>query len=372
MTSVAAPFHPTHTTGSWEDFENRVGGAAPALALFALGCAPLLWLDMELRERISSTVLLTPSAGLLFVALWMSRPSRWPALLVIHVLIALVVSRPDDDAWHPTRDPACHRSRAGLRRLRRHRHHDADPRAHTAGHLAGASAPSSVCALGGLAGSLFTLLLRGGTGPVGPTYTYDLLSVWASLGLGLVTLGSVTLMWLLKIRSEVPELLLQSRRLLVGITAWVLAAGLFGIIFLREPHTTPIVMPILAGPALVLGCFRLPPRWALTLSALFILEFAFITTHRDGPFSVTDPECARQPAAAADRHLRHGAIPAVDRCHAAARHRDRVRSSSTRDWSATRNACAATRASSRQPRREPGAPRRWTCTTASARRWPAC
>jgi signal transduction histidine kinase len=48
-------------------------------------------------------------------------------------------------------------------------------------------------------------------------------------------------------------------------------------------------MPIIAGPALVFGCFRLPPRWALSLSALFILEFAFITTHRQGPYSITDP-----------------------------------------------------------------------------------
>jgi signal transduction histidine kinase len=48
-------------------------------------------------------------------------------------------------------------------------------------------------------------------------------------------------------------------------------------------------MPIMAGPALVIGCFRLPPRWALTVSAIFILEFVLITTHREAPFSVTDP-----------------------------------------------------------------------------------
>jgi signal transduction histidine kinase len=40
----------------------------------------------------------------------------------------------------------------------------------------------------------------------------------------------------------------------------------------------------------VFGCFRLPPRWALTLSALFILEFAFIVTHRTGQFSIIDQD----------------------------------------------------------------------------------
>jgi signal transduction histidine kinase len=288
MTSDAAPFHPTHTTGSWEDFENRVGGAAPALVLFTLGCLPLLWLDRVLREPISSTVLLTPSAGLLFIALWMSRPSRWPALVVIHVLAALLISAVTTGpgtvrdillAVVPVPASAISAAIATMLLIR------------VPIQLAIWQVPRAIIggALGGLAGSLVTLLLRGTRGPVGPTITYDLLSGWASLGLGLVTLGSVTLMWLLKIRTDVPELQLRSRGLLAGITAWVLAAGLFGVIFLQEPHTTPIAMPIIAGPALVLGCFRLPPRWALSVSALFILEFAFITTHREGPFSVTDP-----------------------------------------------------------------------------------
>jgi signal transduction histidine kinase len=288
MTSVAAPFHPTHTTGSWEDFENRVGGAAPALALFALGCAPLLWLDVVLRESASSTVLLTPSAGLLFVALWMARPSRWPAMVVIHVLMALgvgvVLSLPGTIrgillAVLPV--PACAISCAVATMLL----------IRVPIQLAIWQVPLAIigCVLGGLAGSLVTLLLRGGTGPFGPTYTYDLLSGWASLSLGAVTLGSVVLMWMLKIRKNVPELLLRSRRILGAIGAWVLFSGVVGVMFLREPHTTPLAMPIIAGPALVFGCFRLPPRWALTLSTLFILEFAFITTHRDGPYSVTDP-----------------------------------------------------------------------------------
>jgi signal transduction histidine kinase len=77
---------------------------------------------------------------------------------------------------------------------------------------------------------------------------------------------------------------------LLGILAWVLAAALFGIAFIGERHTTPLIMPIIAGPALVLGCFRLPPRWALTLSAIFVLEFALVTSRREGPFSITDPD----------------------------------------------------------------------------------
>jgi len=71
--------------------------------------------------------------------------------------------------------------------------------------------------------------------------------------------------------------------------AWVLAVGLFGVALLGEPHITPLAMPIIVGPALVLGCFRLPPRWALSLSALFILEFAVITARRDGEFSIANP-----------------------------------------------------------------------------------
>ena len=293
MTSVATPlhappFHPTHSTGSWEDFEKRVGGAAPALALFALATLPLVWLDTRLGESSRSTVLLVPSAGMLFIALWLSRPSRWPALVVTHVLLALGLGAAGDGLPHTTRDlllliapvPVCgiFGAIATMLLIR------------VPIQLAIWQVPRAIIggALGGLAGSLVMLALRSGSEPAGPSYTFDLLSNWASLGLGALALGQVVLMWLLKIRAGVPELQLRSRRALIGIAAWVLGAGVIGVLFLREPHTTPIALPIIAGPALVLGCFRLPPRWALTLSALFILEFAFITTHRDGPFSIDD------------------------------------------------------------------------------------
>lgn len=199
MTNVAAPFHPTHTTGSSEDFEKRVGGAAPALALFALGCAPLLWLDRMLQEPDGSPILLMPSAGLLYIALWMSRPSRWPALVVVHMLVALAVgsalSMP-----HTVREillaivpvPVCGIFAAVTTMLL----------IRVPIQLAIWQVPLAIIggALGGLAGSLVALLLRLGTGPTGPSYTFDLLSGWASLGLGAVTMGAVTLMWLLKIR----------------------------------------------------------------------------------------------------------------------------------------------------------------------------
>jgi signal transduction histidine kinase len=288
MTSMATPFHPTHTTGSWEDFEQRVGGVAPALALFALGCAPLLWLDIALRVSADAPVLLTPSAGWLFVALWMSRPSRWPALVLVHMLLALVIHAfmsPPVTAGDillavvPVPTCAIFGAVATMMLIR------------VPIQLAIWQVPRAIIggALGGLAGSLITMLLHGWQAPVGPSFTYDLFGSWASLGLGAVTLGQVCLMWLLKIRVGVPELLLSSRRTLVGIAAWVLLTGVLGLVLLGAPHTTALLMPIVAGPALVFGCFRLPPRWALALSALFILEWALITTHREGPVSITDP-----------------------------------------------------------------------------------
>ncbi|HMA10969.1 MAG TPA: histidine kinase, partial [Steroidobacteraceae bacterium] len=288
MARTVARFHPTQTTGSWEDFERRVGGAASALALFALACAPLIWLDLMLREPAATTVLLKPSAGLLFIALWMSRLSRWPMLVATHVLVALAVvaatSLPHGTrgillAVLPVPTSALFGAVATMLLIR------------VPIQLAIWQVPRAIigAVLGGLAGSLLTTLLHGRTGPVGPSLTYDLLSSWAGLALGAVTLGPPTLTWMLRIRIGVPELQLRSRRDLYGITAWILLAGLTGVLFLREPHTTPLAMPVIAGPALVLACFRLPPRWVLSLTALFILEFALITTHREAPYSITDP-----------------------------------------------------------------------------------
>jgi signal transduction histidine kinase len=288
MTIVAKPFHPTHTTGSWEDFEKRVGGVAPALALFTLVCAPLVWLDFLLRESPTSQVLLTPSAGLLFVTLWLSRPSRWPALVLAHVLLALVVSAATGMPGTArgvllvvVPVPICGMFGAVATMLL----------IRVPIQVAIWQVPRAIIggSLGGLAGSAIALLLRGGTTPLGPSYTYDLLSAWATYGLGAVTLGSVTLMWLLTIRAGIPELALGSRKALASIAVWIIAVGVIGVLFLRQPQTTVLSMPILAGPVLVFGCFRLPPRWALSLSALFILEFAITTSHRTGPFSITDP-----------------------------------------------------------------------------------
>lgn len=188
MTGTVTPFHPTHTTGSWEDFEKQVGGAAPALALFALACVPLLWLDLELRDPAGTTVLLAPSAGLLFVSLWMSRPSRWPAMVVIHMLAALAVSAftslpgtPRDILLAIVPVPVCAICGAVAAMLL----------IRVPIQLAIWQVPRAIigCVLGGLAGSLSVLLLRGGTGAVGPSHTFDLLSTWASLALGAVTLG---------------------------------------------------------------------------------------------------------------------------------------------------------------------------------------
>jgi hypothetical protein len=251
MSSAPAPFHPTHTTGSWEDFETRVGGAAPALALFALACVPLLWLDVSLRESTHAMALLKPSAGLLFIALWMSRPSRWPALVLIHVLIALAMSA-SISMPATARDvlpdivpvPICAIFGAVATMLL----------IRVPIQLAIWQVPRAIIGgvLGGLAGSLSTLLLRDWNGPAGPSYTYDLLSEWASLGLGAVTLGQLTLMWLLKIRVGVPELLLRSKRTLLGITAWVVMAALIGMVFLREHRRSRAGIRLLS-PAATLG-----------------------------------------------------------------------------------------------------------------------
>lgn len=289
MMAATAPFHPTHTSGNWEDFEQRVGGTVPALLLFALCSLPLQWLDIILREQASTTVLFTPSAGLLFVVLWLSRPSRWPVLLAIHVLLALgmqlATGLPESVravllAVLPV--PVCSLCSAVATMVL----------IRVPIQIAIWQVPRAIIGgvLGGLAGTIVRQLLLGDSDPVGPTYAYDLLSHWASFGLGAVALGPTCLMWLLRIRVNVPELMLRSRRELAGITAWVLGAGIFGWVFMHEPNTTPLAMPIIAGPALVLGCFRLPPRWALTLSSIFLLEFAVLITHRTGPFSISSPE----------------------------------------------------------------------------------
>jgi signal transduction histidine kinase len=289
MSPIAAPFHPTHTTGSWEDFEQRVGGVLPALALFALVCTPLVWLDGVLREPGNPTALLTPSAGVLFVAVWMSRPSRWPAMVGIYALAALAVRAvamaPDSTAGIlftilPVPISAVCSALATMFLLR------------TPIQLAIWQVPLAIIGsvLGGLVGAIAGLLVRSEAGLLGSSFAFDLISLWASLALGAVTLGSVSLMWLLRIRHTISELRVVSWRNLIGIVLWTEFTVLLGVVFLRGPQSVLMAVPIMAGPALILGCFRLPPRWAITLANVFILQFTLIAAHSAGPFRIPDSD----------------------------------------------------------------------------------
>jgi signal transduction histidine kinase len=99
----------------------------------------------------------------------------------------------------------------------------------------------------------------------------------------------VALIWAQLRRHTDPELRLRSRRDLLAVLLWIAIVGLLGWLLVRRANSSLLLLPLLAGPALVFGCFRLPPRWALAMSALFILEFAALAVSRQPPYTVADP-----------------------------------------------------------------------------------
>ncbi|MBK6672561.1 MAG: hypothetical protein IPH71_13860 [Proteobacteria bacterium] len=285
---TSAPVYPSHEYPRWENLEQRLGGPVRALVLFAVLYLPLLWLDYALRETPASAAVLRPSIGLLLVSVWLSGSSRWPALLAVHTVTALLAGYWLVEPFGPSA-------------------------------MCLAVLPGAVSA--GVAAAAFRLLLRrplevhagqvpialigvivgalcGAATATGIALGGQLdLAMWlraladssAEHALGALTTGPIALTWLLHLRFRIPELELRSRRELAWLALWVIVPVLLGWLFLRGPSSSLLPVPLLAAPALILASLRLPPRWAVLLAALFVLPFSLLAVSREAPYSVADP-----------------------------------------------------------------------------------
>jgi len=283
-----SPVHPAHTHGSWEHLERRVGGAAAALILFAALYAPLLWFDHALRESPAAGTVLRPSIGLLLIALWFSRPGRWPAFLAVHALTALFVGKWLVEPFTPNAMwlavlPGAISAIVGATACRLLLRRALEVQVGqvpvamigvVAGAVCGAAAASAISLQGEFELSSW---LRG------------LAAFSVDHALGALTTGPIALTWLQQLRHSVPELALRSRRELAWLAVWTLAPVLVGWLFLRGPNSSLLPVPLLAGPALILASLRLPPRWAVSMAALFVLPFSLLAASREAPYSVADP-----------------------------------------------------------------------------------
>ena len=284
-----ATLHPERTLTGWEQFEHRARGVVPALLLFAAAYVPMVFLDHALREAPAAATVLRPSIGLLLVVIWFSRPSRWPAFLAIHVIAVLLAER----WWGEPMDGAMALSIALL------------PGAVVAmvaalvcRHLLRKPLEVQVTqvpwAMVGVVGGALcgaataTLIKMAGTQHSVPLWE-DFSQHAVEYALGALTTGPIALTWLHREHLGFPILAPRSRRELALLCIWVMLPIVMGWYFLRGASSSLLPIPLAVGPALVVASLRLPPRWAVTLAALFVLPFTLLATARAAPYSVADP-----------------------------------------------------------------------------------
>lgn len=283
-----SPSHPSHSYGSWDHLERRAGGALLALGLFVALYMPLLWLDHALFESPEAGTVLRPSTGLLLVALWFSRPARWPVFMAVHAIASLLVGQwlegpLDARAAGFAVLPGAVSAAMGALACRLLLRKPLDVQV--------SQVPVAMIGVvcGAACGAIVASALSVGIAPGAPRWFHSLASHTVEYSLGALSTGPVVLTWMQQLRYRIPELALRSRRELAWLTAWTLAPVILGWILLRGPNSSLLPVPLLAGPALVIASLRLPPRWAVCLAALFVLPFSLLAASREAPYSVADP-----------------------------------------------------------------------------------
>jgi PAS domain S-box-containing protein len=254
----------------------RAGG----LLLFALASFGLCRLGLALTPGATSIALFWPASGLVFGALLISDPARWPELLIaagvpIAVFNALAGQPPvlvTAFGLHNALEAAL--AAFLVRRLCRGR-----PQLAQVGHVlvmaAGPVATSGLCAL------LSAAVVRHVYGqPLGFLW----LHLWAGTGLGMIAVGSVVLAWTEPSANRAP----WSPRAYLELAALVAALGLVAWLVLDGPGGKPLAYKVLLLPPLVWTALRHGLRGATSLGLLVTLMALAAVVAGTGAFTVPD------------------------------------------------------------------------------------
>lgn len=280
--------HQSHAYGTWEQYERQLGGALPARLLFALVYLLLIYLDSVLCETPDSPIVLRPSAGILMGTLWLSRRANWPMLLLVHVAAATAAELWSVRGWSSHSMamailPGMVAATSGAYFCRNLLRVPLEPQVALVPRAVGGMVLGSAC------GAAMAVLLESLAAPAGSNLLFTSTASTMSYSLGTLATCPVVLTWVQQLRQRHPELTLNSRAELLGIACWIFVPLVLGAILLRGPSSSLLSIPLVVGPALIVACLRLPPRWATLLAATFITGFMLLAVTRAAPYSVADP-----------------------------------------------------------------------------------
>jgi len=267
----------------WDYMGAGAARRAVSLAAFGLFYSMLVLLGLILRERSQQLTILWPAAGLLFMALWFTRPRNWIFILGVQmsVEIAIALVRSEHFTWHQYAPFVLANSLdavVGALVARAFMKKPEIPRVrHVLQFIAAVALGAAASAVLGAFGSA-ELPERG-------HYLREWQLWWAGNWLGSLCVAPVIMGWAVRWRK--PELAVPTppagELALVGfallaMTIWVFSAPPGSV-------TTILDLPFVLLALVLVAAFRLPPRWCTALAALTALLAAYYASRGMGPFA---------------------------------------------------------------------------------------
>jgi signal transduction histidine kinase len=278
-----------HPSGSpWDAVLQRFGGPIGVLAAFLVAHATLVACGYAFKESIAEPAVMWPSAGTLFVALWLSDRRFWLAFLALHVLVEIAFAALLQDPFVPGNAMLFVVSNAidavvGASIVRWLAHDFKYVRTRQTVHFIVASG------IGSLVGAMLGAAVNSSGLYSAQSYLQQVQVWWVGDWLGTLAVAPVVFCWISPLRKDFPQLALRSRAE-VAILAVLLAMASIYVFNSKVGGAASVLqLPIMMTALLVYGAYRMPPRWAATLAMGTALLCAELASQMMGPFVAADP-----------------------------------------------------------------------------------
>ena len=268
----------------WDFTRDGIAKGARSLAAFAALYALLVVLGLKLHENTEALTIMWPSAGLLFMALWLSPRRNWIWILAVQLAIELSASALQSGHFRfATYVPfAVANSIDGMVGAFVASRLIETPRVPRMRNvllfIASVAIGAAVSALvGGYADDAHARRT--------PEYVRELQIWWAGNWLGSLCIAPIVMGWAVRFHARqhsapaapAIEMMLIGFAML-AMTSWVFSAPPGGV-------TTILDMPFVLLAFVVVAAFRMPPRWSTILAAATAVLVSYFASHGLGPFA---------------------------------------------------------------------------------------
>ena len=267
----------------WDFTRDGIAKGARSLAVFAGLYALLVALGLELHENTEELTIMWPSAGLLFMALWLAPRRNWIFILAIQLAVELSASAIHSDHFRfATYVPfAVANSVDGMVGAFVASRLIEAPRVPRMRNVLLFIASVAVGAAASALVGAFATTRSLGT----PEYVRELQIWWAGNWLGSLCIAPIVMGWAVRFHARqhsapagpAVEMMLIGFAML-AMSSWVFSAPPGGV-------TTILDMPFVLLAFVVVAAFRMPPRWSTILAAATAVLVSYFASHGLGPFA---------------------------------------------------------------------------------------